>query len=128
MFEESPEDFIHNSSIGIHAVSPDGYVVYANSCELDTLGYEKDEYVGHHVSEFQMDETCLADMMDRLGRFEKLENYPARVRAKNGIKYIVYNSSVYEKSGVFVHTRCFGTEVEEPVYNVYKEIHDGCSK
>ena len=54
MFTENPEDFIYNSSIGIHVVSTKGIIVYANECELDVLGYEESEYVGHRVSEFQI--------------------------------------------------------------------------
>lgn len=123
MFKESPEEFINNSSIGIHAVSPEGMIVYANQCELETLGFERDEYVGHHVSEFQLDEQCLAEMMEKLSRFENLKNYPAKVRTKAGIKYIIYNSSVYEEDGKFVHTRCYGSEVEKPIYDAFHEAY-----
>ena len=123
MFEESPKDFINNSSIGIHAVSPDGIVIYANPYELETLGYQKDEYVGHHVSEFQLDKDCLDEMMEKLGRLESLSNYPAKVKAKSGVKYIIYNSSVYEEEGTFVHTRCFGTEVNKEVYDAFYNFY-----
>jgi hypothetical protein len=119
MFTENPEDFIYNSSIGVHAVSPEGMIIYANECELEVLGYEKDEYVGHHVSEYQIDSNCLADMMERLSRFDVLKNYPARVQGKVDIKYIIYNSSVYEENGEFKHTRCYGTEVEKTIYEVF---------
>jgi len=119
MFTENPAEFINNSSIGIHAVSPDGIILYANMCELEVLGYTRAEYVGHHVSEFQLDESCLADMMTRLSNLEQLKNYPARVQGKNGIKYIIYNSSVYEEDGEFKHTRCYGTEVEKIIYDVF---------
>lgn len=118
MFTENPEEFIDNSSIGIHAVSPEGIIIYANMCELEVLGYTRSQYVGHHVSEFQMDETYLSDMMMRLGRLDKLKNYPARVQGKEGIKYIIYNSSVYEEDGEFKHTRCYGTEVDKVIYDV----------
>ena len=37
MFTEHPREFINNSSIGIHAVSAEGIVVYANPCELEVL-------------------------------------------------------------------------------------------
>ena len=121
MFSENPEDFIQNSSIGIHAVSPEGIVVYANACELEVLGYDKEEYVGHHVDEFQLDKSCLSDMMDKLSRFESLKNYPAKVQGKNGIKYIVYNSSVFEENNEFIHTRCYGTEIEKVVYDIYMD-------
>ena len=119
MFIENPEEFIDNSSIGIHAVSPEGIIIYANMCELEVLGYTRSQYVGHHVSEFQMDEHCLSDMMMRLGRLDKLKNYPARVQGKYGIKYVIYNSSVYEEDGVFKHTRCYGTEVEKVIYDIF---------
>lgn len=123
MFSEKPEDFINNSSIGIHAVSPEGLIVYANAFELEVLGYQEDEYLNHHVSEFQLDKPCLDDMMARLERFECLKNYPAKVQGKLGVKYIIYNSSVYEQDGEFVHTRCYGTEVEEFIYLAYLEQH-----
>ncbi|PKG81505.1 diguanylate cyclase [Colwellia sp. 75C3] len=119
MFTENPVDFIEKSSIGIHAVSPDGVIKYANQFELDILGYSKGEYIGHHVSEFQIDKDCLNAMMTRLKRFEKLLNYPAKVNGKNQIKYIIYNSSVYESEGVFIHTRCFGNEVSKEIYDVF---------
>jgi PAS domain S-box-containing protein len=124
MFTEHPREFINNSSIGIHAVSAEGIVVYANPCELELLGYVKEEYVGHHVSEFQLDKELLADMMQRLGRFEELKNYPAKVQAKSCVKYIIYNSSVYEEDGKFIHTRCYGTEVEKIIYDVYLKLHN----
>ncbi|PKI13519.1 PAS domain S-box protein [Colwellia sp. 12G3] len=119
MFTENPVDFIEKSSIGIHAVSPDGVIKYANQFELDILGYSKDEYIGHHVSEFQIDKDCLSAMMTKLEKFETLLNYPAKVNGKNQIKYIIYNSSVYESEGEFIHTRCFGNEVSKEIYDVF---------
>ncbi|MFT7430927.1 MAG: PAS domain S-box-containing protein [Colwellia sp.] len=124
MFTENSEDFIYNSSIGVHAVSPEGIIVYANECELEVLGYTKNEYIGHHISEFQIDESCLADMMTRLSHFDILKNYPARVQGKDKIKYIIYNSSVYEEDGEFKHTRCYGTEVEKVIYDVFFKHFD----
>jgi len=119
MFTESHESFVFNSSIGIHAVSAEGIILYANLFELEMLGYTEDEYVGHHVCEFQLDKLCLDDMMTRLGRFENLNNYPARVRAKQGIKYMLYNSSVYEVDGTFMHTRCYASEIERAIYDIF---------
>jgi len=124
MFTEGPEEFLNNSSIGIHAVSPEGIIIYANMHELESLGYTKSQYVGHHVSEFQMDKNYLADMMKRLDGFEKLKNYPAKVQGKHGIKYIIYNSSVYEENGEFKHTRCYGIEVDEVLFDVFLNHFD----
>jgi len=126
MLIENPLDFIKNSNIGIHAVSPEGIIKYANQHELDILGYTEEEYVGHHVSEFQFDKSCLDLMMNKLSKFETFSNFPAMVYGKHEIKYILYNSSVYEEQGEFIHTRCFGNEVSENVYRAsvldYKQL------
>jgi len=126
MLTENPLDFIKNSNIGIHAVSPEGIIKYANQHELDVLGYTEDEYVGHHVSEFQFDKSCLEHMMNKLSKFEAFTNFPAMVYGKDKIKYILYNSSVYDVNGEFIHTRCFGNEISEDVYHAcvleYKKI------
>jgi len=126
MLTENPLDFIKNSNIGIHAVSPEGIIKYANQHELDVLGYTEDEYVGHHVSEFQFDKSCLEHMMNKLSKFEAFTNFPAMVYGKDNIKYILYNSSVYDVNGEFIHTRCFGNEISEDVYHAcvleYKKI------
>jgi len=114
---ENPLDFIKNSNIGIHAVSPEGIIKYANQYELDILGYTEEEYVGHHVSEFQFDKSCLDLMMKKLTNFEAFANFPAMVYGKQKIKYILYNSSVYEADGEFIHTRCFGNEISKSVYH-----------
>ncbi len=116
MLTENALDFIKNSNIGIHAVSPEGVIKYANQHELNVLGYTEEEYVGHHVSEFQFDKTCLDHMMRKLSKFESFLNFPAMVYGKHEIKYILYNSSVYEDQGEFIHTRCFGNEISENVY------------
>lgn len=122
MVKENSDDFILNSSIGIHMVSADGIIEYANQCELETLGYNREEYVGHHVSEFQIDAEDLDEMMCRLGRFETLKNFPSRVQGKNSIKYILYNSSVYQKNGEFIHTRCYGSEIEKSIYDAFRKL------
>ena len=124
MFTENNSDFLMNSSVGIHCVAADGTILYANQHELEVLGYEKDEYIGHKASEFQMDQDVLDDMLKKLCNFEKLKNYPARVQGKNGIKYLLYNSSVYQKEGEFVHTRCYAIDVNKEAYEVFKAFRD----
>lgn len=119
MILENPIDFINNSSVGIHTVNAQGVIEYANQCELEVLGYERHEYVGHHVSEFQLDCAVLDDMLKRLGDFEILKNYPSIIKGKNRKIYMLYNSSVFSRDNQFIHTRCFGNEIEEPAYKLF---------
>jgi len=118
---ENSLDFIENANIGIHTVSPEGIIQYANEHELSVLGYTKEEYVGHHVSEFQFDRSCLDQMMTKLANLESFSNFPAMVKGKHKIKYLLYTSSVYINDGEFIHTRCFGNEISQNVYHVCRE-------
>ena len=45
-------DFVENASVGMHWVGPDGVILWANSAELEMLGYTREEYIGRHIAEF----------------------------------------------------------------------------
>ncbi len=107
------EDFFENAVVGLHWVGPDGKIIWANKAEMDSLGYSPDEYIGHHISEFHADPDVIGDILQRLGRNEKLHGYEARLRCKDGtIKHVLISSSVlWDNGGRFVHTRCFTVDV-----------------
>ena len=112
--EQELADFFENATIALHWVGPDGTILRANQAELDMLGYRWDEYVGRPIAEFHADEAVICDILHRLQAGEKLEEYPARLRCKDGsIKEVLIDSSVLRREGEFVHTRCFTRDVTE---------------
>lgn len=62
----------------------DGRILWANRAELNLLGYEPEEYVGRHVSEFHAEPEVVADILQRLRASKALYDYPARRLCKNG--------------------------------------------
>jgi len=107
-------DFLENATEGIHQVSADGTILWANQAEIDLLGYTAEEYVGHSITEFHADADVIADILARLKNGEKLREYEARLRRKDGsIRYVAINSSVYWEDGRFVHTKCFTRDITE---------------
>jgi PAS domain S-box-containing protein len=109
-------DFFENGSIGLHWVGPDGTVLWANQAELDLLGYERDEYIGHHIAEFHADIPVIEDILRRLQARETLQDYEARLRSKTGeIRYVLINSNVLWDGDRFVHTRCFTRDVSDRI-------------
>lgn len=116
---EEIADVLHNAPVGVHFVNADGVIIYANPHELEVLGYQNSDYVGHNTAEFQIDQTVLGDMLVRLQRHEILTNYPAKVRGKDEVKYFLFNSSVYFKDGKFIHTRCFTANISKSVYDSF---------
>lgn len=109
---EDLDDFFNNSAVGLHIVNGEGIIVRANEAELALLGYAADEYVGRHIAEFHVDAPVIGDILHRLSSGEKLESYPARLRAKDGsIKHVVITSNGRFEDDKLVNTRCFTVDV-----------------
>jgi len=112
--EAQLNDFLENAAIGMHWVAEDGTILWANKAELALLGYQPDEYIGHHISEFHADAPIIADILRRLSNSEELQDYEARLRCKDGsLRDVRIDSNVYRRNGRFVHTRCFTTDITE---------------
>jgi PAS domain S-box-containing protein len=108
------EDFFENGAIGLHLVGWDGTILRANKAELSMMGYEAGDYVGRNISDFHADPATIADILRRLKAGEKLDKYPARLRAKDGtFRDVLITSSVRFKEGEFINTRCFTVDVTE---------------
>jgi PAS domain S-box-containing protein len=112
--ERELSDFFETASIGLHWVGPDGVILRVNQAELDMLGYAIDEYLGHHIAEFHVDQPVIQDILARLQAGETLREYPARLRCKDGsIRHVLINSSGLFENGQFIHSRCFTHDVTE---------------
>lgn len=108
------EDFFENSAIGLHIVGGDGIIQRANKAELALLGYTPEEYIGRHIVEFHVDAPVIGDILHKLSCGEKLDRYPARLRAKDGsIKQVLITSNSRFQDGKFISTRCFTTDVTD---------------
>lgn len=111
-------DFVDTASIGLHWVAADGTILWANPADYEPLGYAAREYIGHNITEFHADPDVIADILRRLSAGERLTNYEARLRCKDGsVRHVQITSSVlFEESPAgrkFVHTRCYTQDVTE---------------
>jgi PAS domain S-box-containing protein len=112
--EQELRDFFENAVDGMHWMGPDGTILWANKAELDLLGYEREEYVGHHVAEFHADQQIIDDILERLWRNETIRNREAALRRKDGsLRHVVINASVFWRDCEFVHTRCVTRDITE---------------
>jgi PAS domain S-box-containing protein len=110
--ERELADFFDNASVGLHWVGPDGTILRANDMELSMLGYKREEYVGRNIADFHVSEPVINDILTRLKGDEKLLDYPAQMRCRDGtIRSVLIHSSVYWENGEFIHTRCFTRDV-----------------
>jgi PAS domain S-box-containing protein len=112
--EAELSDFLENAVIGIHWVAADGTILWANKAELSLLGFERHEYIGHHISEFHADASVIDDILQRVNRNEEIHCYEARLRCKDGsIRHVRIDSNVFMRDGKFAHTRCFTTDITD---------------
>ena len=106
--------FLETAPIPMHRTGPDGTVLWANDAELEMLGYARDDYVGHPIAAFHVDQQAVEDMTARLRCGEKVLDHPARMRCKDGsIKSVLIDASVLWDEGRFVHNQCFTRDVTE---------------
>ena len=112
--EQEFREFVENASVGMHWVGPDGIILWANRTEMAMLGYAREEYVGHHIAEFHVEQPVVEDILRRLTNHETLNNYAATLRCKDGsTRHALINSNVLWEGDKFVHTRCFTRDVTE---------------
>lgn len=104
LFEQVP--------LPMHWLSLDGTILRANQAALDLLGYTRDEYVGHQLSEFQADDTVPGDLLHRLAAGESMRDVPIRLTAKDGsLRDLRLDASPYLAGGCVRYTRWFTRDV-----------------
>jgi PAS domain S-box-containing protein len=113
--EQDLVDFVDTASIGLHWVGADGTILWANPADYEPLGYCADEYIGKNIVQFHADDHVIVDILRRLTAGERLNDYAARLRCKDGsTRQVLINSSVrFDETGSFLHTRCFTLDVTD---------------
>jgi PAS domain S-box-containing protein len=108
-------DFVDTAGIGLHWIAPDGTIIWANPADYQPLGYAGQEYIGHDIREFHADGHVIADILNRLSHGERLQNYEARLRCKDGStrKVLITSSARCSDAGEFLHTRCFTVDISD---------------
>lgn len=111
---ESLEDFLDNATVAVHLVDRKGIIVYANKAELNLLGYEKEEYIGHNIKEFHAEDDVIESIFSKLVNNEELRNAESKLKCKDGsVIDVVINSNVHFEDNKFKHTRCFTRDITQ---------------
>lgn len=138
MKERELNDFLENASIGMHRADVNGKILWANQEELDIFGCTREEYIGHHLSEFYADPQDTRILIDRLHTYNAVRNFETRIRRSDGsIRYVMINANVLWDNGKFVYTRCFTRDItdlkqtqsalrqsEEDYRGIFEHAHD----
>lgn len=106
--QEMLELFFHNAPAGIHLLTADGSVAYANRLDINLVGHEGDPgaFLGHHVRQIYQDHRVVEDFMGRWGEDAPIINFRANfVRADRGVQPVLIYSTANAEGGL-QNTRC----------------------
>jgi len=105
-------ELLDHAPIGIHCVDAQGIIQWANRTQLNMLGYEQDEYIGHPLAKFHVNAALFDDLMQQLQKGQALQSHEVRLWHKDGsIKIGALHSNAVWEDGKFVHTRCFTRDI-----------------
>ena len=109
---EPIEDFLENSPEAVHLLDESGIILFANKAELNMLGYEKDEYVGHHISEFHADKDDFEFDPSRFSINKNIINLETKLKCKDGsLKDVLVSCNAYFEENNFKRLRCFSRDI-----------------
>jgi PAS domain S-box-containing protein len=105
--EQELADFVNNAAEGLHRVGSDGTILWANKAELAMLGYRWEDYVGHHIAEFHVDQPLIEGMLARIQAGAVFYDQPAQLRCQDGsVKHVLIHSNGCFVDGKLRYTRC----------------------
>ncbi len=114
--ERELADFVENAAEGLHRIAGDGTIVWANSAELDLLGYDHDEYVGHSIAEFYVDRPVIETLLGRLAAGETIRDEPVRLRCRDGtVKHVLLHANAMFDQGKLLYTRGFTRDATDRI-------------
>ncbi|MBI3408993.1 MAG: response regulator [Planctomycetes bacterium] len=112
--EQELADFFDHAAVGLSWVGPDGCVIKANRAELDLIGLNERDYLGQPIAWFFVDEQAFAVMWKKLEAGEKVRDFEAQLRCRNGsVKEVLIDANGLWEEGRLVHVRSITRDVTE---------------
>jgi PAS domain S-box-containing protein len=104
--------FVETATVGLHWLDQKGVILWANSHELELLGYSAAEYIGRDIRDFIVEDEATPELLARLCRGEVVRDAEAEMRCRDGtIKTVVVDSRGLWDEGRLVHSQCFTRDV-----------------
>jgi PAS domain S-box-containing protein len=104
--ERELAEYVENAPAALNKINSDGKIAWANRADYESLGYARNEYVGHPVGEFHADANTCDEILERMRQGESLNEFPASLRAKDGsVRQVLFTSNACFESGKFAYAR-----------------------
>ena len=112
------QDFLENGAVGLHRLSAEGTILWANRADYETLGYRADEYIGNDLREFHVDPQLVDRLLERLSAGEHVIGLETEMRCSDGsTRDVLLTSTGRFQDGRFVDTRGFTQDITQQKQN-----------
>jgi PAS domain S-box-containing protein len=107
-------DFFENAPVALHLVDREGIIIHANKAELALLGYSREEYVGHKISEFYLNDRQAEAALKTINHGGVLKDFRAALVRKDGsVREVLIDSNGCFEKDEFLYSRCFTRDVTD---------------
>jgi PAS domain S-box-containing protein len=122
-------DIAEKAPVALLQLDADGIILWANSAQLELLGYARQAYIGKNAAEFHSDPSEGRNIMARLFQGENLREQPANLRAHDGsLRNVLISSNAEVHEGRFVSALLFTQDItgrrraEEEILRLNQEL------
>jgi PAS domain S-box-containing protein len=121
------ETILATIAMPVCRVGAHGAILWANSAELELLGYAEHEYVGHNLAEFHADHASCASLIARIRSGESFANHEALVRTRAGdTRCVLVTAHVRRRSGGSLEAHLFSCDItQHRRHQRVKELFEG---
>jgi PAS domain S-box-containing protein len=104
---EDLAEVAENAAVPASCINERGRIIWANRAELEFLGYEPDQYLGHHVCEFHPDQVRADELLEKLTQGQSVHEFEALLRRADGSTvHVAISASPLKRAGKLVHSCC----------------------
>ena len=120
--ERNLAHFFNQAPVGLEWLSAEGKILRANQAQLDLLGYQAEEYLGHFFGEFCAEPAGVQELLKQLAARETVRNLRMLRRRKDGaLRLVLVDAQPLWNEGQFLYSSIFSRNITEHA-NLEREI------
>jgi PAS domain S-box-containing protein len=112
VFKDETVVSLDSITVPMHIVDLNGVIQYANQADLQLLGYSRDDYVGHSITELHVDSAAAQEHLQTLRGGVESHSFEVQLRHADGSVHSIQITAGPHASGTDTpYIQCFSNDV-----------------